>query len=339
MADWFAGLAESGRRTFHLGNAVLRWVFRFIEDQTWYSQPAASARMITWRVCMSYRCEAALIQDLARSARQLYTAPISTRICLWPGERAADFVCWSHSRHLVFLISFPKQSLYQVSPSPHLCSSLNRTPLLRDCHSRVLNLAQACDFIGVREIVNALSNSQCTFWAALSIWSVIRSVQLQNFNQKPGHTFPVKKQHRRSDFKSKGPLNVFAAGQFFIFTAHISIDYFLPLAQSTHCPLQEFLPTFPLQAFLWSHCTSCLDRGSEFDLVLQRWRGPASLCLLLSYSVDYCIAFFSLVILGHLYEIFNKHICSPRCLKVTREKNSKFWEVIEWCFTISPSIY
>lgn len=57
---------------------------------------------------------------------------------------SADLLFWSHSRHLVFL-----SSVFQDSHSiKNLLRCILLDPLLRDCHSKVLNKAEACDFIG-----------------------------------------------------------------------------------------------------------------------------------------------------------------------------------------------
>lgn len=96
---------------------------------------------------MTYRCEAALVQD-AHSLTRRYALPIFTQIhVLRPGGRGPAV-----GMLITFAASRPSHqfseavALYRVSPPLHLCSSLNRTPLLRDCHSGVLNWAQACDF-------------------------------------------------------------------------------------------------------------------------------------------------------------------------------------------------
>lgn len=117
-------------------------------------------------------------------AMSVYKLPIFTQISLWPGEWTACLILWSHPRHLVPLIGFPKQVPHQVSPALYHTGSLNTTPPLRDCQPRVFNRAPACDSFGVRVIVNTPPDSQYAIRATLIVCSFIQGVQRLNLISK-----------------------------------------------------------------------------------------------------------------------------------------------------------
>lgn len=113
----------------HLHCKVPRWAFTFIVNQMFLAgcccqlndtECALNTNVKMWNTYSRH-----LVFD-----QWAHSVPVFTKLFQSSGGRVADLVFWAHSEYLVFLISFPRQLLYQVSPPLHPSrSSIKRLPL------------------------------------------------------------------------------------------------------------------------------------------------------------------------------------------------------------------